>query len=85
MARIVAQGTPQELKAQTDTESLEEAFLALTGSTIRDETADVGRSDAPDARACGGAAMSAVYVLWLREVRRYPLARADRRRRSASR
>jgi ABC-2 type transport system ATP-binding protein len=36
---IVAQGTPQELKQQTNSESLEQAFLALTGSTIRDETA----------------------------------------------
>jgi len=38
--RIVAQGTAQELKAQTGTDSLEGAFLALTGSTIRDERAD---------------------------------------------
>jgi ABC-2 type transport system ATP-binding protein len=38
--RIVAQGTPQELKQQTHSESLEAAFLALTGSTIRDERAD---------------------------------------------
>lgn len=37
--KIVAQGTPDELKTQTSTESLEGAFLALTGSTIRDETA----------------------------------------------
>ncbi len=37
--KIVAQGTPAELKAQTNTESLEDAFLALTGSTIRDEKA----------------------------------------------
>ncbi|HVE58130.1 MAG TPA: ATP-binding cassette domain-containing protein [Pyrinomonadaceae bacterium] len=37
---IVAQGTPPELNAQTGTNSLEEAFLALTGSTIRDEKAD---------------------------------------------
>jgi ABC-2 type transport system ATP-binding protein len=36
---IVAQGTPQELKQQTETESLEEAFLKLTGTTIRDEGA----------------------------------------------
>ncbi len=36
---IVAQGTPQELKQQTNSESLEQAFLALTGTTIRDETA----------------------------------------------
>jgi ABC-2 type transport system ATP-binding protein len=38
--RIVAQGTGDELKQQTGTESLEKAFLALTGSTIRDERAD---------------------------------------------
>src|SRR5215468_9348135 len=40
--RIIAQGTPAELKEKTQTESLEEAFLALTGSTIRDERADAG-------------------------------------------
>lgn len=38
--RLVAQGTPAEIKASTGTESLEEAFLALTGTSIRDETAD---------------------------------------------
>ncbi len=38
--KLVAQGTPKEIKEQTKTESLEEAFLALTGSTIRDESAD---------------------------------------------
>src|SRR5436305_11020960 len=38
--KIVAQGTPDELKKQTNTESLEGAFLALTGTTIRDETAN---------------------------------------------
>jgi ABC-2 type transport system ATP-binding protein len=37
--RIVAMGTSQELKQQTNTESLEGAFLALTGTTIRDESA----------------------------------------------
>jgi ABC-2 type transport system ATP-binding protein len=37
--RIVAVGSPAELKAQTGKDSLEEAFLALTGSSIRDETA----------------------------------------------
>ncbi len=37
--RIVAQGTSQTLKEQTGTDSLEAAFLALTGSTIRDERA----------------------------------------------
>lgn len=38
--KIVALGTPDELKKQTKANSLEEAFLALTGSTIRDEKAD---------------------------------------------
>ena len=38
--KIVAQGSPQQLKEQTGRESLEEAFLALTGSTIRDEAAN---------------------------------------------
>src|SRR5271163_2641966 len=37
---IVAQGTPAELKEQTQTDSLEGAFLALTGSSIRDEGAN---------------------------------------------
>ena len=37
--RIVAQGTPQDLKQQTGTDSLEEAFLALTGTSIREESA----------------------------------------------
>jgi len=38
--RLVAQGTPAAIKQQTGTETLEEAFLKLTGSTIRDESAD---------------------------------------------
>lgn len=37
--KIIAQGSPTELKEQTGTESLEDAFLKLTGSTIRDEKA----------------------------------------------
>ncbi len=37
--RIVATGSPAELKERTGTRSLEEAFLALTGTTIRDEAA----------------------------------------------
>jgi len=37
--RIVATGSSAELKKQTGTDSLEGAFLALTGTTIRDESA----------------------------------------------
>ncbi len=36
---IVASGSSAELKEQTKTQSLEDAFLALTGNTIRDESA----------------------------------------------
>jgi len=35
--KIVAQGTSQELKSQTNTNTLEEAFLALTGKELREE------------------------------------------------
>ena len=41
--QIIAQGTPDELKLQTETDSLEAAFLKLTGASIRDEMA--GRGD----------------------------------------
>jgi ABC-2 type transport system ATP-binding protein len=37
--RIVAQGSPEELKTQTGADTLEQAFLTLTGSSIRDEEA----------------------------------------------
>lgn len=37
--RLVATGSSAELKRQTGTDSLEAAFLALTGTTIRDEVA----------------------------------------------
>jgi len=38
--KIVSVGTAQELKERTGADSLENAFLSLTGSTIRDERAD---------------------------------------------
>jgi ABC-2 type transport system ATP-binding protein len=37
--RLVATGSSAELKAQTGADSLEGAFLKLTGTTIRDESA----------------------------------------------
>jgi ABC-2 type transport system ATP-binding protein len=36
--KIVAMGSAQDLKTQTNAQSLEEAFLALTGTTIREES-----------------------------------------------
>jgi len=37
--KIVAQGTPNELKERTQAKNLEDAFIELTGHTIRDEEA----------------------------------------------
>ena len=37
--KIVAQGTASELKKSTNTKTLEEAYLKLTGKTMREETA----------------------------------------------
>jgi ABC-2 type transport system ATP-binding protein len=51
--KIVAIGTPAELKTQTDRETLEEAFLALTGTAIRDETAGSADQMRQVARAWG--------------------------------
>ncbi len=45
--KIIATGTSDDLKKQTNTKTLEEAFLSLTGRSIRDEaasSADVMRS-----------------------------------------
>jgi len=38
--KIVANGTNEELKQQTGTANLEEAYLKLTGTQVRDETLD---------------------------------------------
>src|SRR6185437_3219470 len=38
--KMVAMGTPDELKQQTQTNSLEEAYLELTGKEVRDEILD---------------------------------------------
>ena len=76
--KLIAVGTPAELKEQTKTESLEEAFLALTGSSIRDESADAA---GPDAAVCKDVerrqAMSVIYILWLREMKRYLRSRVQ--------
>ncbi len=51
---IVAMGSPAELLAHTRTDSLEAAFLALTGSAIRDEEASNADQMRQFARAWGG-------------------------------
>ena len=42
--KIVATGTSESLKTQTNTTSLEDAFLKLTGSAIREEAGDGGNN-----------------------------------------
>jgi ABC-2 type transport system ATP-binding protein len=42
--KIIAMGTPAELKANTKTATLEDAFLSLTGKAIREESAGTGNS-----------------------------------------
>jgi ABC-2 type transport system ATP-binding protein len=38
--KIVSQGTPSELKTNTGSATLEDAFIALTGHAIREEEAN---------------------------------------------
>lgn len=38
--KIIEQGTPTEIKTKTNSATLEDAFLALTGNTIREEKAE---------------------------------------------
>lgn len=52
--RLVAQGTPKAIKEQTGTETLEDAFLKLTGDTIRDESANSADQMRQFAKMWGG-------------------------------
>ncbi|HVH66874.1 MAG TPA: ATP-binding cassette domain-containing protein [Gemmatimonadales bacterium] len=52
--RLVATGSSAELKQQTGADSLEGAFLKLTGTTIRDESATATDQLRQFARAWGG-------------------------------
>jgi len=42
--KIIAQGSPEDLRRKTGAATLEEAFISLTGSEIREEVADVGKN-----------------------------------------
>jgi len=52
--RIVALGSSAELKARTGTSTLEEAFLALTGTEIRQQSTDASNRMRRMARARRG-------------------------------
>lgn len=52
--KIVAQGSPVQLREQTGADSLEAAYLALTGSTIREESANSADQLRQTARMWGG-------------------------------
>jgi ABC-2 type transport system ATP-binding protein len=51
---LITQGTAAELKAQTDTDSLEGAFLSLTGTSLRDESASSNEQVREVAQMLGG-------------------------------
>ena len=40
--RLVALGTPQQLKERTRTDSLEDAYLVITGADLREQTVGIG-------------------------------------------
>jgi ABC-2 type transport system ATP-binding protein len=52
--KIVAEGSSQQLKEQTGAETLEQAFLKLTGSSIRDEDASASDRNRSMARIWQG-------------------------------
>jgi ABC-2 type transport system ATP-binding protein len=51
--KIIAMGTPESLKKQTDAANLEDAFLSLTGRTIRHEHISGAEEMRQNARAWG--------------------------------
>lgn len=51
--KIIASGTPNELKKQTETDSLEKAFLKLTGGAIREEKSSAADRNRTMARMWG--------------------------------
>ncbi len=66
--KIVADGTPDELKQKTGKTSLEEAFLALTGVGDSRRGGLIEGSVTADGADVGESAMSVIYVLWLRGI-----------------
>ena len=75
--RIVAMGTSQELKERTGKDSLEEAFLALTGTSYSRRKRQLRRPIAADGADVEEIAMHAIYILWLRELKKYTRSRAQ--------
>lgn len=72
--KIVADGSPEELKKQTNKSNLEDAFLALTGKMIRDEEASGTDHMRMHRQMWGGEnemRLDAVGIMWLRQLKRY--------------
>ena len=71
--KLIALGTPEELMKLTGAQSLEEAYLELTGNTVREEEAS-GLNQMRMTRAAPGGgrglddSMSVVYILWLSQL-----------------
>ena len=69
--KIVAEGTVASLKKKTKKKSLEEAFIELTGHEIREEGAGAIDHLRQGRRMWGGKKMTIIYILWLRQLKRY--------------
>jgi hypothetical protein len=65
--KLIATGTSEELKKQTNTTTLEDAFLALTGKTIREEPAS--SAEQKSLGMAHGGIYEKIYVLWLRQIK----------------
>ena len=76
--KLVAQGTPQAIKEQTGTETLEDAFLDADRLDHSRRERGLGRPDAAVRENVERRqTMSAIYILWLRELKRYLRSRAQ--------
>ena len=69
--KIIAQGTPAALKKKARAKSLEEAFIKLTGHTLRDEDASDAETMRMHEKNVEALKMSTVYIMWLRQLKRY--------------
>ena len=76
--KLVAQGTPQEIKEQTNYGN---AGRRISQTHRLDHPRRKRRLSRPDAAVCKDVewrqTMSAIYILWLRELKRYTRSRAQ--------
>ena len=70
--KIIATGTSAELKSRTNSETLEDAFLELTGHKIREEEASsLDRVEKDGTNVERKKKMNVIYIMWLRQIKKY--------------